>query len=143
MPDIFCTCLYASYAEHKPISNYTTVLELLFSVIITICGVTLNIKFLKQLREEKRNTPLNRKGNVIEPIMRWLCAFQIFYWPYHLSFFWIIYNEMIPSEKMNGWWCNAMMQVGVKFGRMIVAYNSFFVALVRYIYIVHHKGNKE
>ena len=142
MPDVFCTCIYTSFVE-KPSSNWTTMLEFLFSFLIVVCGVIINHNFLKKLREEKIKTPLNRKGNVIEPIMRWFCVVQIIYWPCHLLFFWNMYNEIIPPEQMNGWWCNAMMQIGVKFGRMIVAYNSLFVALIRYIYIVHHQKSNQ
>jgi hypothetical protein len=142
MPDIFCTCLYTAFVDN-PVSNWSTVLEFLFSVIIGVCGITLNYEFLKKLREEKRKTPLNRKGNVIEPIMRWFCVVQIIYWPYHLLFFWTIYNEIIPSEQMNGWWCNVTMQIGVRFGRMIVGYNSLFVALIRYIYIDYHQKSNQ
>ena len=32
-----------------------------------------------------------------------------------------------------------MLQIGVKFGRMILAYNSLFVAIIRYVYIVHRQ----
>ena len=142
MPDTFCTCLYTSYVD-RPVSNWSTLLEFMFSVIICVCGITLNNKFLQKIREEKKNTPINRKGNVIEPIMRWFCVVQIIYWPYHLLFFWTMYNEIISSEQMNGWWCNAMLQVGVKFGRMVVAYNSLFVCLIRYIYIVHHQKSNQ
>jgi hypothetical protein len=138
MPDTFCTCIYSTYTDN-PVSNWSTVLEFIFSIFIGICGVTGNYKFLKKLREEKRNTPYNRKGNVIEPIMRWFGVVQMIYWPYRLLFFWIWKNEIIPSEHMNGWWCNAMIQIGVKFGRTIVAYNSLFVAMIRYVYIVHRQ----
>ena len=71
--------------------------------------------------------------------MRWFCVFQMTYWPYHLLTFWIMTNEIIQSEQMNGWWCSAMLAIGVRFGRMIVAYNSLFVAMIRYVYIVHRQ----
>jgi hypothetical protein len=95
-----------------------------------------------KLREEKRKTPLGRKGNVIEPIMRWYCKLQMIYWPYHLLTFWIMFNEIIPFEYMNGWWCS----VGggaVKFGRVCIGWNSLFVALIRYIYIVHRQKSNQ
>jgi hypothetical protein len=52
-------------------------------------------------------------------------------------------NEIIQSEQMNGWWCNAMLAIGVRFGRMIVAYNSLFVAIIRYVYIVHGQKSNQ
>jgi hypothetical protein len=39
---------------------------------------------------------------------------------------------------MNGWWCS-VAYYGIRFGRICIAYNSIFVALIRYIYIVHEK----
>jgi hypothetical protein len=142
MTDIGCTCIYSSFTD-KPVSNWSTVLEFVFSVVIGICGVTVNYKFLKKLQEEKKNTPIHRKGNVIGPIMRWFCIDQMIYWPYHLFLFWITLNNIIPPEHMNGWWCNAMMQIGIKFGRMIIGYNSLFTAIIRYIYICHHKKSNQ
>ena len=130
-------CLYSSVVNNH-VPNWLSPVDFGFSVIIIICGITVNSKFLKKLREEKRNTPPNRKGNVIEPIMRWFCVIQMIYWPYHLLYFWNRENQIIPSEYMDGWWCNAFA-IGMKFGRMIVGYNSLFVALIRYIYIVHRK----
>ena len=133
-----CACIYKLFADGQG-SIWTTALEFLVSVIIGICGVTVNYQFIMKLAEEKKNTLLHRKGNVIEPIMYWFLRFQIFYWPYHLLFFWMMFNDIIPSKFMTGWWCNVMFQIGIKFGRMYIAYNSLFVALIRYLYIVHHR----
>ena len=141
MPQEFCTCLYKIFIDESG-STLSTVLEFLFSIILVVCGVTLNYRFLKNLQTEKRNTPLGRKGNVIEPIMRWFCVIQMIYWPYHLSFFWIESNEIIPVEYMNGWWCNVCFGV-IKFGRVCIAFNSIFVALIRYIYIIYQKKSNQ
>ena len=137
MTCIVCQCIYKTFIDQSVTLN-STILDFLFSIIIGVSGVVINYTFLKKLREEKRNTPLGRKGNVIEPIMRWFCFVQIFYWPYHLVFFFLSFNGIIPAEYMNGWWCNVSM-FSIKFGRVLIAYNSFFVALIRYIYIVHNQ----
>ena len=133
-----CTCTYAAFVDESG-SPWTTGLELLLSFFIGALGIKLNYRFLKKLEDERRHTPLGRKGNVIEPIMRWFCWIQIVYWPYHLLFYWINFNGIVPVEWMNGWWCNIIFQIGIVFGRYCIAYNSLFVALIRYIYIVHHK----
>ena len=142
MTDIFCSCLIKAYVN-IPGTLWSTVLELLFSIMIGICGLIINYRFLTKLKEEKRNVPLHRKGNVIEPIMSWFCKLQMIYWPYHLLLFWIAFNEIIPGEYMNGWWCAVATQIGIIFGRMCIAWNSIFVALIRYIYIVHHKKSNQ
>ena len=141
MTDIVCQCIYKTFIE-KSVSLSTTALDFLLSMTIGVAGITINYTFLKKLREEKRKTPLGRKGNVIEPIMRWFCIVQMFYWPYHLTYFWLNFNEVIPTEYMNGWWCN-VLTLTVKLGRVCVAFNSLFVALIRYIYIVHHQKSNQ
>ena len=141
MHDIICACLYKTFID-KPVSTLSMTLELICSIIIGCCGVTVNYKFAKKLQIERKNTPLGRKGNVIEPIMRWFCFLQMIYWPYHLLYFWINNNEIIPSEKMKGWWCRILFST-IKIGRMTIAYNSFFVALIRYLYIVHYKASNQ
>ena len=142
MPDLFCACLYKAYIN-IPVSLWSTILEFVFSAMIIVCGEILNYRFMRKLKEEKRRTPIGRKGNVIEPIMRWYCKLQMLYWPYHLLSFWIWFTEVIPFEYMNGWWCSIATFVGIKFGRMCIGWNSFFVALIRYIYIVHQQKSNQ
>jgi hypothetical protein len=97
---------------------------------------------MNKLREEKRKTPIGRKGNVTEPIMRWYCKLQMIYWAYQLLYLWGIVNGIIPFEFMNGWWCTASSTV-IKLGRMCIGWNSLFVALIRYIYIVHRQKSNQ
>ena len=141
MSDSFCICLYQTFID-EPVSTVWTVLEFLFSIVISICGVTVNYRFRKKLQEEKRNTPIGRKGNVIEPVMRWYCILQIIFWPYELLFLWINFNEIIPTDQMPTWLCSVLYNI-IKFGRMCIAYNSLFVAIIRYVYIVHPKRSNQ
>ena len=138
MPDIYCACINKSYIN-IPVSFWSTILEFVFSLMIVVCGEIINYRFMKKLKEEKRRTPIGRKGNVIEPIMRWYCKLQIIYWPYRLLSTWICFNEIIPFEYMNGWWCSVAILVVLKTGRMCIGWNSAFVALIRYMYIVHRQ----
>ena len=141
MSDVLCTCIYKTFMGESA-SPISTTLDLLLTVIIGISGLIINYTFVKKLREEKRNTPLGRKGNVIEPIMRWFCFLQMFYWPYHLTFFWLSFNGILSAEMMNGLQCSISM-IGIRMGRICISFNSLFVALIRYIYIVHNaKANQ-
>ena len=135
---ITCACFYDIFVDHGG-SIYTTVFEFLFSVMIGICGIKINYRFIQKLKEERRNLPLGRKGNIIEPIMRWFLWFQILYWPYNLTYFWINVNEIIPIKAMNGWWCIVLQQIVLNTGRFIISFNSLFVAVIRYVYIIHSK----
>ena len=78
------------------VSTLSTVLDFVFSVLISVCGVIVNYRFRKKLKEEKRNTPPGRKGNVIEPIMSWYCILQMIFWPYELLLLWMGFNGVIP-----------------------------------------------
>ena len=124
-------------------SIWTTLLDFLCSVVIGVLGVMINCKFIKKLQEENRAKPPGRKGNVIEPIMQLFCKFQIIFWPYYLLYFWLHFNGIVPASLMNGWWCNVFVQVPIRFGRMTIAWNSFFVAFIRYVYIVHREKSNQ
>ena len=135
MNDSFCMCFVESFHEGN-LSISEPILTFVFSLIISICGVFLNYKFHKKLKIERRNKPMNRKGNVIEPIMRWFLVIQIIYWPYQLLMFHRVmyYNiiSMIPPLCPFYIW-------SIILGRTTVAYNSIFVVLIRYVYIVHER----
>ena len=130
-------CLYDIFVDDEG-SIYTTVFEFLFSVIIGIFGIKTNYRYIQELKEEKKRKPLGRKGNVIEPIMRWFSWFQIVYWPYNLLYFWINVNGIIPSRAMNGWWCIVAAN-SLDTGRKIIMFNSLFVAAIRYVYVIHDR----
>ena len=136
-----CKCIY-NHLVDKPVTMISTIMDFIFSVIVVVSGLITNYRYRKKLKEEKRNRPPDRKGNVIEPIMRWYLNFGIIYWPYQMLFLWINANEVMPSE----WFKNCILIVFinlVRIGRTIIAYNSFFTALIRYLYIVHHhKANQ-
>ena len=121
-----------------PVSTLSTALDFLFSVLISVCGVIVNYRFRQKLKEEKRNTPAGRKGNVIEPIMSWYCILQMIFWPYELLFLWICFNGVITSDQMPSWLFYLLFLL-MRSGRMCIAYNSLFVAFIRYLYIVHRQ----
>ena len=88
MNDTYCMCVVRKYFDKEiNVSIVSTVFEFILSFIISICGIFLNYKFLKKLKTERRNKPIGRKGNVIEPIMRWFIALQMVFWPYELFMF--------------------------------------------------------
>ena len=139
MEDPFCACIYKTFID-EPVTTWTTILELILSILISVCGMVINYRFIKRLSEERRNTPIGRRGNIIEPVIRWNCYFQMFFWPFDLLYFWINQNEIISSEFIyqNSWLCD-LLTLTVRFGRMIIAYNSSFATLIRYFYIVHQQ----
>ena len=84
MNDTYCTCIVRSLRDYREDEILPTLLELLVSLAISIGGVFLNYKFLSKLKVERRNKPFGRKGNNIEPVMRWFLVVQIAFWPYML-----------------------------------------------------------
>ena len=139
MEDPFCACIYKTFID-EPVTLWTTILEFVISIIISVCGIVINYRFVKKLSEEKRHTPIGRRGNIIEPVIRWNCCFQMVFWPYDLLYFWINQNEIISSKFIyqNSWLCD-VLTLSVRFGRIAIAYNSFFATLIRYFYIVHQQ----
>ena len=133
--ETYCECMLKSLSD-KPTSLYSTILQGIFSFIICVCGLFLNFKVLQKLKLERKRRSLGQRGNVIEPIMRWFVILQITYWPLQLLFFWAHVNSVIEIELVP-WWLCSLITACVALGRLIIAYNSFFVALVRYMYIVH------
>ena len=139
--ETFCKCLLKSFGD-KQVPLYSTILQVIFSLVICVCGIFLNYKISKKLKQERKSRSLGRKGNVVEPIMRWFVILQILYWPMQLLFYWFHVNSIIEVEKVP-WWLCILMSGSITVGRAIIAYNSFFVALVRYIYIVYEvKANQ-
>ena len=138
MNDTYCMCVVRKYFNKEiTVSIMRPVFEFTLSFIISICGIFLNYKFLKKLKTERRNKPIGRKGNVIEPIMRWFIVLQMAYWPYELFMFSQavgIANLSSVSPSLCPFYVWSVV-----LGRAIVAYNSLFVALIRYVYIVHER----
>ena len=137
MPDIVCLCMYEAYID-PPMSIWTLMLDFVCSLVIGILGVIVNYKFIAKLQKEKKSKPEGRKGNVIEPVMQLFCKVQIIFWPYYLLYFWFSLNGIIPLSLYSDWACILAGQA-IKFGRNIIAWNSFFVALIRYTYVVHRE----
>ena len=139
MNDTYCTCMIGQNISKLTTENIiSTVFEFLLSLIISMCGVFLNYNFLKKLRMERRSKPIGRKGNVIEPIMRWFGVLQIVYWPYEL--FMLSQAVGIANLSIITPSLCPIYSWSLVLGRTIVAYNSLFVALIRYVYIVHERN---
>ena len=49
-----------------------------------------------------------------------------------------MFNGVIPSEQIPYWLCYLLLWL-MRIGRMCIAYNSLFVAFIRYLYIVHRE----
>ena len=141
MNDTYCTCILKSLRDDHGSEILPAVFELLFSLVISISGFILNYKFLKKLRLERRNKPLGRKGNIIEPIMRWFLVIQMIFWPCMLLLFSRLLGNLLGTVLGNTifpYLCPFVVW-SIILGRTIIAYNSIFVALIRYVYIVHER----
>ena len=143
MSDPVWKCLNQSKGlVEKPHELWSTTLEFIFITVVIFCGVALNYRFFDKLKVEKRRRPLGRKGNVIEPIVSVFCIFQIFYWPYNVLYFWLFSNEVVKIANFSGWWPNILIEL-IRMGRVYIGWNSLFVALIRYIYIVHREKSNQ
>ena len=137
MNDTYCTCNVRSLRDYRDSDILPTLLEFIVSLVISIGGVFLNYKFLSKLKAERRNKPSGRKGNVIEPVMRWFLVVQIAFWPYMLLMFSRV-GGIILDYTLIPLLCPFFVW-SIVLGRTIIAYNSVFVAMIRYVYIVHER----
>ena len=137
MNDNWCLCLAKEFFDNPP-NSWITFFEFPLTLLIIVSGVFLNYKFWKKLEHEKKNRPLGRKGNIIEPIVRWFCIIQIIYWPIQLLLIWSLLNNVIPLSIVPAWVCTTSTLL-LFIGRSIISYNSLFVAFIRYLYIVHDR----
>ena len=136
-----CICFY-KFLIAESVTTLTMILEFLFLIIVVTCGVIVNLRYRNKLQKEKRSMPIERRGNLIEPVMSWYCILQIIFWPYDLLLLWISTNEVIPSASLPSWLCHLLLQA-MKTGRMCVAYNSLIVSLIRYVFIVQYKRSNQ
>ena len=90
----FCECIYDHLID-KPVTLFSTIMDCIFSAMVTFVGLIINYRYRKKLHEERRARPPDRKGNVIEPIMRLYLNFTIVFWPYTMLFMWINANEVM------------------------------------------------
>ena len=71
-----CKCLYDHLVD-KPVTMISTILDFMFSSVIISLGLIVNYRYRKKLKGEKKGRLPDRKGNVIEPIMRWYLNFGV------------------------------------------------------------------
>ena len=132
-----CQCTFIGF-WYDPSSTVAITLELLGICLITITGVTVNYRFRKKLKKEKKNRALGRKGNVIEPLMSLQCIILMFGTPYCQLLHWQFANEIISFHLIPEWLC-ALLTTLERCISFCVVYNSVFVAAIRYCYIVHQQ----
>ena len=136
-----CQCTYLGF-WYDPASSFITALELFVICLIGVMGFMVNFKFRKKLKEEKRKRAPGRKGNVIEPLMSWYCLILMFGIPYCQLLHWQFVNEVIPFHLIPEWLC-ILLTTLERCIVFCVVYNSLFVALIRYVYIVHQQKSNE
>ena len=130
-----CIVKQLLYGSH---SIFSTVVEFFVVVSLTGCGLMANYNLWKALKEEKKNKPIGRKGNVVEPILSWYCIIQSIFWPYLMLILWIISNEVITVGDSASWFIYILIQ-SVYLGRAYIAFNSLCCATIRYWCIVHQE----
>ena len=131
-----CLCLVEFMGNSG--SSIATILELGFVLFIISLGITINLKFKTKLHDEKKQMPINRRGNVVGSVMSVFCRLQMLFWPCDLILLWGITNEIVPVDSIHPNFCWALLMT-VKTGRVCISYHSLFVALIRYMHIVRDK----
>ena len=136
-PDMVGNCIWKQYlyASH---SIFSSVLEFFVVMALVACGLKSNYSLRRSLMEEKKNKPIGRKGNVIEPIVGWYCIIQSVFWPYLMLMMWIFPNQVVTWEDAPSWCVYIAVQLAYM-GRTYIAFNSLCCAGIRYWFIVHQE----
>ena len=132
-----CLCTYIGFWYNPSSALFATIEFLVICLIFSLC-VIVNSKFRKKLKEEKKNRPFGRKGNVIEPLMSWYCVILMFGTTYCQLIHWQFVNEIIPFHLIPEWVCIVLTTLERSLVSIILS-NSLFTVLIRYVYIVHHQ----
>ena len=135
-PDMVGNCIGKHLFARHSISS--TVVEFFVLMVMVASGLMSNYSLWKTLMEEKKNKPIGRKGNVIEPILGWYCIMQSVFWPYFMLVMWIFPIQVATWEGTPSWFVYIEL-LSLFLGRTYIAFNSLCCATIRYWFIVHQE----
>ena len=135
LPDHACYCMFHS-GLGTATSTTSQASVIITTIVLVIIGSAINIKWIKNLEQEKRTTPIIRKGNVAYSIMSLYAMIQVLATPPLLLYCLVLQLGSIESNWHPPWLC----YIGKAYSITFMTYHSFHslcVAMVRYCFIVH------
>ena len=122
---------------HKSPLYISPTIDLFISMAISVVGVAINWKHLRNINEDYRKRDSGTDGCILNNILKCNAKVIIVVCPYYLLLFWFL-NE---NYELPPWFQYALCydQYIVTTLRIYVAFNSLVIATMRYIFIVHNK----
>ena len=105
-------------------------------IFIIICGIVVNLKFLRNLSHDRHNIPVGKDGNLLEPHMTIYANCQTILWPLILIFTWTIKGEFLNLTAFPTWCCLVLYFI-IRTFRTYLACNSIVSAFIRLSFVVY------
>ena len=116
----------------------SSIVHLIISILISVLGTLVNVKFLKNMKDEEKSLGTNSTGLIVKRVMTAYTYTLIVSTPIKLIFIWFLYeNVELPI------WIRYLACYGLYFLhglRIYHAFNSLVVAAMRYSFVVHHNA---
>ena len=117
---------------------FSSIASLIVSVFISLLGILINIKYLKDMREEDRNRGPNSNGLLIKRVMTTYTITLMMFVPTGLILHWVLNEDFeLPRWFLHSLCYQAYIWQGI---RIYLAFNSLVVAFMRYLFVVHNNA---
>ena len=112
-----------------------SILDLLCIIVVSLSGILVNWKFLRNLREDDKNRGPNSNGILIRDVMETQTKTLMVAWPIMSIFFWVLREDVEFPAWTHYSFCYVKLVTHTF--RIYFAFNSLVVAVMRYTVIVH------
>ena len=109
--------------------------DLVISVLVSVSGIFVNWKFLKDMNNDDRERGPNSNGNLIKDVITTHTKTGMIFLPTVMILFWFLNQDIELPIWIQYSLCNGMPVVGKCF-RIYFGFTSLVVASMRYVFIV-------
>ena len=115
---------------------FSSTLDFAINLFVSLSVIVVNLKYLKDLKQDDRSRPPGSNENLVKRIMSTYTKSVIIYAPAHLMLFWLLHQDVeLPIWFKHG----LCFEVFTNFLYLTyTGFNSFIVAGMRYTFVVHH-----
>ena len=111
--------------------------DLIISVMVSVAGLAINSKLLKDMKEDFRMRPPGTNPSLIQDVMTTYTKTLMIFCPSYLFLFWILNEEIYLPDWLKYLLCyDQYIATTVRF---YFYFHSMIVAIMRYSFIVHHE----
>lgn len=112
--------------------------DIIIIILISLCGLLINWKFLKNMNEDDKDRPPDSNGNIIKDVMTTHTKTLMVIVPPILLLFWLLNEDLEQPMWLQYLFCYE--RVIVMCFRLYFGFTSLVVATMRYTFIVHQNN---